>query len=78
MRQTKVSCHSQFYSEPQTIHTLMVKKSRMSKVSSHKGKPHSTKIGVPTEADKAAVASCNQQADTNSVLTTVPGRGREV
>jgi hypothetical protein len=56
----------------------MVKKSRMSKVSSHKGKPHSTKIGVPTEADKAAVASCNQQADTNSVLTTVPGRGREV
>ena len=35
MRQTKVSCHSQFYSEPQTIHTLMVKKSRMSKVSSH-------------------------------------------
>ena len=32
MRQTKVSCNSQLYSEPQKIYTLKVRKGHMNKI----------------------------------------------
>jgi hypothetical protein len=59
MGQTKVSCNIQFYSEHQTIYTLRIKKSHMSKLYNHKvrshivgkshdmGKPHGTKLCFP-------------------------------
>jgi hypothetical protein len=40
MRQFKVSCRSQLYSQHQTIYTLRVKKSHPSSVDNHKDKPH--------------------------------------
>lgn len=40
MRQTNVSNSSLFYSEHQIVYSLRVKRSHMSKVYNHKGKPH--------------------------------------
>lgn len=44
MRWTKVSCKGQLYSESQTIYTLRVKKSHMSKKHIHGDKQHVAKI----------------------------------
>jgi hypothetical protein len=43
MRQTRVSCQSQVYSEHQTIYILRAKKSHMHKACNQKGKPHMEK-----------------------------------
>ena len=52
MRQTKVSCNSQLYSEHQTVYTLRVKKSHPSKVCNHKDKTHVGETCFSTEAYK--------------------------
>ena len=67
MRDNKVSCNHQFYSEHQTIYTIRVRKSHMSKVYNHKDKlrvadkPHSEETCFSIEAHKQiAIASCNE------------------
>ena len=58
MRQTKVSCNSQLYSEPQTVYTLGGKKDHPNKVLvsealyNHKDKPHVAKTCFSIEAYK--------------------------
>lgn len=47
--QTKVSCNSQHYLEHQTIHTLRVKKSHVSRVFKHRDKLHMAKTGFSKE-----------------------------
>ena len=43
LRWAKASCNRQLYSEHQTVYTLEVKKSHLSKLLSHKDKPYMAK-----------------------------------
>lgn len=63
LRQTKISCSSQLYSEHLIIYTLRVKRGHLSKVFNHKVKPHVAKPCFSTEAYE-----CN----SGSKLTPVP------
>jgi hypothetical protein len=60
MRQTKVSCNIQLYSEHQTIRTLRVKKRHPSKFYSHKGRLNTTKTFLIEAYKQITIASCNE------------------
>ena len=78
MRWNKVPCNSQLYSEHQTIYSLRVKRSHMSKVSIHKGKPHGEKTCFSIEVYKQiATASCNELSVVNLLLSATSGRGKK-
>ena len=82
MRWTKVSYNSQLYTKHQTIYTLCIKRSHMSKVYNHKDKQHvvdklhaAKTCFSPIEAHKQiATANCNE---VKSPLSPMPWRKAE-
>ena len=61
LEQSKASWSSQMYSEYQTIHTLKVKKSQLSKLYNHKDKLHVAQTCFSKEAYKSVmITSCNK------------------
>jgi hypothetical protein len=69
MSQTKVSCSSQLYSEHQTMCTLRVRMTQMSKVFNHKDKMHGVNTCFSTEA-----YIWLPKAEVNSLLSATLGR----
>lgn len=71
MRQTKVSCNRQLYSEHQTVYTLRVKESHQSEGYNHKDKLHMAKIcffleSRMTTAEASSLASPRRSTKTHS------------
>lgn len=75
MRQTKVSCNSQLYSEHQTIYILKVRKSRLSEVFNlHVA---NTWFFIDTHKHKT-LSSCNEYSELKSLLSSTHGRAMKV